>query len=228
MSRVIEILVVDDHQLIRIGAVDMLSNLSSDALIYDAATLSDAKQLLTEKGSLDLILLDLVLPDTKDFEGLKSLKALSPETPVAIVSGVLDREQVRVALANGADGYIPKTSSSEVMLQAVRLILQGEVFIPSLYLRDSQPTHNIRPKQQSLFLKSISTLTDRQMEVLELLNEGLSNKEIAKQLDCAESTVKTHVSAILAISGESSRGKLVAAYVEEKYAESRPNKALSD
>lgn len=208
----LDVLVVDDHDLIRKASVELLSHLTKEVSIDCTSTLQDAEKTLTQKGAYDLILLDLGLPDNDGLDGLTRLKAISPETPIAIVSANTEAAVIKGALNNGADGFIPKIVSTDIMLYAVELILRGEVYIPSLYLQEQRPIdagNRLSPTFQQE-PKTITLLTTKQQEVLKLVERGLSNKEIAQQLNCSVSTIKTHVSAILSALGVTTRSKLIA------------------
>jgi DNA-binding NarL/FixJ family response regulator len=147
--------------------------------------------------------LDLNLPGMDGLHGLARLREASPATPVAILSATDDREHVHQALALGAAGYIPKSAGSDVILNAIRLVLAGGVYLPvSLVQPDSAEPSEIELNGSSDVSHG---LTPRQHEVLELLTQGLSNKQIARRLGVAENTVRVHVAAILRLLGASNR-----------------------
>jgi two-component system, NarL family, nitrate/nitrite response regulator NarL len=134
---------------------------------------------------------------------------LAPTVPIVVLSGSEASEHIKRALDNGAVGYIPKSSSSHEMLAALRIVMQGDVFIPPKLLSKlgtSTPSLQDFSENQS----SQSPLTSRQLEVLELMVRGLPNKSIAKTLDVAEGTVKLHVAAILRALGARNRTQAVA------------------
>lgn len=212
MESRLSVLVVDDHELIRKASVELLSHLTKKASIDCVSTLQDAEKILIEKEVYDLILLDLDLPDNEDLEGFIRLKSISPETPIAIVSANTEATVIKNALNNGADGFIPKTVSMDIMLYAIELILRGDVYIPSIYLQEKEPT-TYEYRLSSDLKKEFNTnvlLTKKQKEVLNLIQTGMSNKELALQLNCSVSTIKTHVSAILSTLGVTTRSKLIA------------------
>lgn len=183
------ILIVDDHALIREGIVSVLGGLRPDARI-DACGRCDEALALAAERRYDLVLLDLQLPDRPGFHALEALRQNCPETPVVVVSAQEDRATVLRTLDLGARSFIPKSSDTARIRHALSAILAGKVFLPdSVYSEVAEPrsTPGAVPWQ----------LTDRQLEVLQLLVAGLSNKLIARRLDIAESTVKIHVSAIL-------------------------------
>lgn len=182
------VLIVDDHALIREGIVAVMGGLRPDARI-DACGRCDEALALAAERHYDLVLLDLQLPDRPGFHALEALRQTHPETPVVVVSAQEDRATVLRTLDLGARSFIPKSSDTQRIRQALGAILAGQVFLPDSVFSEAEP----RPQSGAMPWQ----LTDRQLEVLQLLVAGLSNKLIARRLDIAESTVKIHVSAIL-------------------------------
>ena len=205
------ILVADNHDLVREGFKSALQELDPQISILGANCIGAVLQQLPANPDIDIVLLDLGLPDTEQFSGLLQIKETAPDTPVAIFSALDDQESVHAALIAGADGYIPKTSNKMVILQAIRLILAGEIYLPSILLQDSQQANSAAVSNLPLGRDTATGLTRRQVQVLELIEKGLSNKEIARQIFCTEGTVKVHVTAILKTFGVSSRAKAVIA-----------------
>ena len=181
-----KILIVDDHALFREGLRHVLLQLDKDGEILEAGQCDEAFKLTEAHPDIDLVLLDLSLPGMDGFAGLATFREQFPDVPVVVMSGSEERHDVQSALDNGALGYIPKSSTSQVMLSALRLVFSGGVYIPSIMLSatgtDSAPR--------------LGGLTDRQLAVLKLLAEGKSNKLIGRELDLAEGTVKIHISSI--------------------------------
>jgi DNA-binding NarL/FixJ family response regulator len=197
-----KVLVIDDHVLIRDALRGVLKELNDDALIVEASDCRQAMRLLNEHPDIDLILLDLNLPDRNGFEVLADLRTRHPGISTVVLSGFNDRENVARALDVGALGFIPKSSTREVMLSAFRLIFSGGIYIPTDILvhpgtTPSQPRRDTSETgSQSLSPRDLG-LTDRQVDVLALMMQGKSNKAICRALDLAEPTVKNHVTAIL-------------------------------
>lgn len=204
----VKILIVDDHSVIRSGMKALLELEIDGASVFSAASVADALRELETSRPFDLVLLDLKLPDSNGFEGLARLKQADPAMSVALISGEEDRETVNRARAEGADGFIPKTADPRVIINVVELLLTGEVFFPRVLFDDEAASPErgsgagSRPGRLDL--------TKRQADVYRLIVAGLSNKEIARDLDLTESTVKTHVAAILQKAGAASRGRLIA------------------
>lgn len=188
-----EILITDDHALYRDGLKLALSHLDEDMVFYDASNGAEAISIAEAHPDLALHLLDLRLPDMDGFDTLSAFRKHYTQVPVAILTASEKQIDVQRALAGGAYGFIPKSADREIILNAVRLIVAGGVYIPSLLLE----MHGISQSPAALHTRAPAlSLTVRQREVLSLLGEGKSNKEIARVLDMAERTVKAHVSAI--------------------------------
>jgi DNA-binding NarL/FixJ family response regulator len=171
----------------------------------EASDCRTAFDLIAAHPDLDLVLLDLNLPDTHGFAALEALRARYPALPVVVLSSANDRASVMQALDLGAMGYIPKDSSNEVLLSALRLVLSGGIYIPPEILARSE-----HPRRAPRVLADLG-LSEREARVLTLLLEGKSNKLISRELDLAESTVKNHVTQILRALGVTSRTQAVIA-----------------
>lgn len=189
-----KILVADDHALFREGMRYVLAGLGSNVEILEARDGSEALALVAGRPDLDLVLLDLAMPGMDGFTGLRALRTRIPAVPVVILAASEDSADVRLALNGGAMGFIPKSSTSSVMLSALRLVLSGGVYLPPAFLEKSSRRGTTESGAPSL---DALGLTARQQDVLKLLGQGQSNKEIAQALGLAEGTVKLHVSAIL-------------------------------
>jgi DNA-binding NarL/FixJ family response regulator len=209
-----KILVIDDHVLIRQAMQGVLKKLRRDAVVLEAANYKQAKQILAGNEDIALVLLDLTLPDRDGFSVLSELRENYPAISVVVLSAVQDAANVRKALDLGALGYITKSAEGDVMVNALRLVMSGGVYIPpELLAREGVPTAPARLREDD---KSVSPaagglLTDRQLEVLALLMHGKSNKAICRALHLTEQTVKTHVSAILKALNVSNRTEAVIA-----------------
>jgi DNA-binding NarL/FixJ family response regulator len=192
------ILLVDDHALFREALLHVLNQLGSQTVILEAANAEEAWQLISHTNNLDLILLDIDLPGLDGLTALPSLRGLAPTVPVVVLSGSETSQHVKLALDNGAVGYIPKSCSSHEMLAALRIVMQGDIYVPPKLL-GKLSSFALNPSDSVDNGHSHTTLTARQIEVLDRMAKGLPNKSIAKELDMAEGTVKLHVAAILRI-----------------------------
>ncbi|MBI5451503.1 MAG: response regulator transcription factor [Gammaproteobacteria bacterium] len=194
------ILIAEDHPLVRAG----VKNLLNDYTVYEASCGTEVQGLLTDHPDIDLVLLDLVLPDVNGLDLLKQISHDHPELPIIILSAYDDSELMRRCLDAGASGFIPKSSSHEVILNAVKLVLSGGVFIPPEMLRNTN--NHMTPTR---LLGIGKTLTERQIEVLRCIAAGKSNRDIAQALVVSENTIKVHVAHILKSLDASNRTEAV-------------------
>jgi DNA-binding NarL/FixJ family response regulator len=214
-----KILVLDDHALIREALRGVIKELKDDAAVTEASDCRQAMSLVAAHSDLNLILLDLNLPDGNGFELLADLRKRYPAISIVVLSAFNDRANVIKALDLGAIGFIPKSSSREVMVNALRLIFSGGMYIPpDILSRPQTPgeqsaSHRRTPDAARLSAAELG-LTDRQMDVLALMMQGKSNKVICRLLNLAETTVKNHVSAILKALKVSNRTEAVIAAAE--------------
>ena len=214
-----EILVVDDHVLIREALRGVLKEVKSDAIVLEASTCSQAMQVIAEHPGLKLILLDLNLPDRDGFSVLTELGERYPAISVVVLSAQQDRGSVVRALDLGALGFIPKSGQREVMLGALQLVFAGGIYIPPEILARDEPSAQRHDEKQPVTNRpSVSPtdlgLTERQVDVLSLMMQGKSNKAICRVLNLAEPTVKNHVTAILRALDVSNRTEAVIAVSE--------------
>lgn len=190
------ILLLDDHALFREGLRTLLDQFLSEAELVEATTLRQALERL--KGPpFDLMLVDLDLPDARQIEAPQALHQAAPDTPLIVISMTERRDLVAQSLRLGARGFISKADSSRQMMTTIGAVLQGGTSIPARFTDPGRPS-------------AAPALSARQTEVLGLLAEGLSNKEIASRLGIAEVTVKVHVHHVLKALGTSSRAKAAA------------------
>lgn len=190
-----KILVVDDHPLIREALRLVLKGLDAAMHLLEAANRDSALAIASEHPDLSLILLDLTLPGANEFDLLRELREQYPAVPVVVLSAFDQADVVTSALDAGAMGFIPKTSSSEVLVGALRLVLSGGVYLPPEVLR--HPAGPAVGSQQTEMSHRDLGLTERQAQVLALLVQGKPNKLICRELNLAEGTVKIHITAIL-------------------------------
>ena len=208
----VKALIIDDHALIRDALGRVLISLVPDATVLEAAEPELAFKTLESHPDLDLILLDLSLPGMHGLTALRSLRAKYPAIAVVVVSATADRESVKQALDSGAMGFIPKSSSNEVMKNALSLVLAGSVYVPpELVGRGASKQPLASQAMQSQRTPSDIGLTERQAQILALMMQGQSNKRICRELNLAESTVKNQISAILKALNATSRTQAVLA-----------------
>jgi DNA-binding NarL/FixJ family response regulator len=201
-----KIMVVDDHPLVRDALRTSLRALGTDAEIVEARTGAEALEQAAQTPDMDLVLLDLNLPDAHGFSVLDTLRERCPAVPVVVLSSNEGRDTVMEAIERGAMGYIPKTSATEIMLGALQLVLAGGVYLPPNILAKHLPD-TVAPAATTWPVGSASNasvhtpadigLTERQAQILTLLVQGKSNKLIAREFGLSGSTIKAHISAIM-------------------------------
>jgi DNA-binding NarL/FixJ family response regulator len=197
--------VVEDHALVREGMVLTLRRLDRRVDVLEASTAAEAFALIERHGDLDLILLDLLLPDANGLSLLHTVRGQSPMLPVIVVSALDDAGTIKRSIQAGANGFVPKSSPSDVLLDAVRAVLAGGLFVPegsdAVGARGAETGAPGEAKDLDL--------TIAQRRVFNLLVMGLSNREIGQSLGLTEGTVKIHVSKILRVLGVTSRSQAV-------------------
>ncbi len=198
-SRSIKILMVDSHFLIREALRSVLKELNDHAIVIEAVDGHQAMQLVSEHADIGLILLELNLPGRDGFSILSEMRERHPATSVVVFSARHDRESVTKALDLGAAGFIPKSGQREIMLRALQLVLAGGTYIPPEILtpEDSSLPEPKLTCPASGVRQGDLDLTERQVHVLGLMMQGMSNKAMCRTLNLAEPTIKNHVSAIL-------------------------------
>ncbi|WCT75491.1 response regulator transcription factor [Sphingomonas naphthae] len=186
------VLIADDHPLVRDGLRTVISVAFDRCEQFEASSLAEAIEIVEREGDFDLVLLDLNMPGTTGFGGLAAMRERFPSVPVVIVSAAEERGLVRGALAAGAAGFLPKSLRRGAIVDALKLILAGDIYVPpfaeALYDED---------KEEADIRRRIDSLTPQQRVVLGLVVVGKLNKQIAYDLDVSMTTVKAHVSAIL-------------------------------
>jgi DNA-binding NarL/FixJ family response regulator len=194
-----KILLSDDHALIREAVRGVVRELAPDACVLEASDGRRTMELIERNPDIDLVLLDLNLPDRDGLALLGDLRARYPAMSVVVLSAFQDQPTIQQVLRLGALGFIPKNTERGVMVNALRLVLAGGIYVPveALDRPVAAPAANgaahvdLRRR-----LPPGLALTERQIEVLALVMEGKSNKAISRELDVAEHTVKNHVTAI--------------------------------
>lgn len=202
-----KILLIDDHPLFREGVALLLKPLVEGLETWEAGSCEAAFELLAQRGSADLVLIDLGLPGLSGLEGLQRLRLEHPELPVVVMSSSDDKDTVMAVLDAGAMGFIPKSSTSQVMLGALRLTLANGIYLPpSVFLAAraapaASPAPGLMPPMAAAPAAGRQPadlgLTPRQADVLHLLLQGKPAKLIGRQLNLSLSTVKAHTSAVL-------------------------------
>lgn len=186
-------LIVDDHSIVRDGLAALFEQVRPDLEVHQAGDTNEGLQLLDHVGDFDLLILDLLMPGADGFEAISAFGLKRPDLPVIVLSSSEDPDDVRKALASGALGYVPKSASQYVLLSAINLVMNGDLYVPPLVLA-KRSEGDTEPRCAPNALDKI--LTPRQLQVLILLCEGNPNKIIAAKLELSEKTVKTHITLI--------------------------------
>ncbi len=229
-----KVLLVDDHPLVLSALQSVIKNIGRNTDVVGVGTADAARQALAQDGDFDLVLLDLALGDDDGFDVLLEFRATYPAVPVVVVSASDRASDVIRAIDSGAMGFVPKKSSYAELHEALRMVMDGAMYVPPSMLglefgkglgtpqpeigahsgaAEAQPLGpGAQPEshQRSRSLEDAG-LTPRQAEVLSLLLQGLPNKLIARQLNLSVETVKDHVAAVLRALGVSSRTQAVLA-----------------
>lgn len=189
------IIVADDHDLVREMISDVLTR-EAGCVVWQAESVDEVMGTIEREGSFDLILLDYNMPGMNGFDGLTRVKYAANNSPVAIISGVANKAIAEKALTLGAAGFLPKTVKPKSLVNAVRFMASGEVFVPVAFLA--------KPEAAAESLAAYK-LTEREVQVLGGLAEGMSNKQIALRLDLQEVTIKLHVKTLCRKLGAANR-----------------------
>jgi len=211
------ILVADDHPLYRTALRNVVSEAFDDVEVVECEDIGSALEYL-ESAAIDLVLLDLSMPDANGLDGLARLRAAGPATPIVICSAQDDPDLVRDCFKLGISGYLPKSSGTGVTRHALQLVRDGGVYVPSEALAEQVASGEGSEEVDAAGSADVGPggLTPRQRTVLSLLERGMSNKSIARELDIGEITVKAHVSAILRKLGVENRLQAIVAVRELK------------
>lgn len=202
-------IVADDHALVREGLALSLKNKYPDSTVVE---LEDGSALLDElkrESSVALILLDLRMPNTQPFELLKAISAKWPLIKLVVLSASESQRDVDRAFDNGARGFIPKSTPTPTLLTIIDQILLGKVYVPNLLEAVSLPANLDAENEGAPKLSLPSTVTRRQVDVLALLVQGKTNRDIAKALKLSECTIKIHVANLFKSFDVSNRTEVV-------------------
>ena len=198
-------IIADDDEFFRLALAALLSRNLDFTRVIETMSLDEALARLSECPEADLALFDLKMPGMESAASIGAVRECFPTVKAVVVSASSDRRDVLLALEAGAHGYVPKTASAAELVRALGMILDGGIYVPS-FLADvakSEATPSCVARRESA--GSDVSLTRRQRDVLALIVEGRSNKEIALALDLSEGTVKVHVAALLRLLGVSNR-----------------------
>lgn len=188
------ILIADDHPLFRVALAQALRGVLADVQLCEAATLQGAREQLEQRSEIDLVLLDLHLPDSHGLMGLAALRSEFPHVAVVMISAHDDPQVIRRALAYGAAGFIPKRVGLDELTEALVAVLDCQEWVPAevrgVLARTTTSSVDLQLAQR------LASLTVQQFKVLRQVAAGRLNKQIADTLGVQERTIKAHLSAI--------------------------------
>lgn len=189
-SPALTILIADDHWVVRESLKQVAHSIDAAVEIKEASSFEEALSILDRHPYIGLILVDLVMPGVKDFEGLELLRRRFPAIPVAVISIHEDPDYVRQAIQNGVIGYIPKSANAEEIRLALTRIFEGEVYFPRDLLTRSWPVSGSETEETQ---ETSPRLSEREDEILTLLGEGKGIQDIAEVLGITPQTVRVHL-----------------------------------
>ena len=200
------VLIADDHPLYCEALRAVVPQACPEAEVHEAASQAEVLAAVASDASFDLVLLDLNIPGASGFSCLSALRRVAPLTPVVVFSAVDDPRTMQDVILGGANAYVPKSAPRQVLINASRAILAGGTYMPAEVVAALRHSHAQAREEPAA---ARDELTLRQRRVLELLSQGMSNKQIARALEISEITVKAHVSSIFRKLGVSNRVQAV-------------------
>ena len=204
-----KVLIADDHALFRDGLSMLLEKIDPKSVIFQAANFSQAQKILNDEKKVDLVIMDLDMPDMNWEDGLQEIKAKADGARFVVVSASEDPRDIRKSLEQGVCGYIPKRSEPKILSSALQLVLDGGTYLPPSVLEPNTAISGSEKNSATAPVSNGKTLTNRQNQVLGLVAQGLSNKQIAYEMGVSEATVKLHINALLRSVGATNRTQAV-------------------
>ena len=201
MGQGARIIVADDHPLFREALQQALAPMMPGVSFFEAESFESLQSAVGDHEDADLVLLDLEMPGAHGFSVLVWLRTQYPALPVVVVSATSDAVVMRRSVDLGASGFIPKSSPVETISEAIAAVLEGEIWLPEAALALDDSTLS----EYEELARRVASLTPQQFRVLDMLAEGLLNKQIAAELQVSEATIKAHVTAIFRKLGVRSR-----------------------
>lgn len=198
-----KLLIVDDHPLVLEGLAALLKQASPGSIVLQASDPMEGLDALERQPDLDLALIDLALPGIGGLATIRAFSERRPALPIVVLSASEDPDDVRLAFSAGARGYLPKSAPRQTLFAALQFVLAGNRYVPEVMLGGS-PLSGDLPG-------ATARLTPRQLEVLQRMATGLSNKEIGHVLDVSEKTVKAHVTEVFRVLAVVNRTQAISA-----------------
>ncbi len=188
-----KVLIADEQSLFRDGLTLRLKEINQNIDILQSSSLTEMLQILSAEPNTDILILDIDLAGFSAEETIKNIQNISPSAKIIAISSSEDVHNIKNILSLGAKGYIPKRSDSNILSGALKLILDGGTYIPPIMLKTDSISKSTSPTLPPLK----KNLTNRQSQVLDLIAQGKSNKQIAYDMGVSEATVKLHINALL-------------------------------
>lgn len=187
-----KVLITDEQSLFRDGLSLRLKEIKEDLTILQASSIPEMQRIVSREPNLDVLILDIDLDELNSTEIINKIKNTNPNIKIIAISSSEDSRNIKKILSNGVKGYITKRSDSNILTGALKLILDGGTYIPPIMLNNSADYGST--SSHSCLKKN---LTNRQSQVLDLIAQGKSNKQIAYDMGVSEATVKLHINALL-------------------------------
>ncbi len=201
------IIIADDHPLFRAALRQAVKQAVPEAEVAEVESIKALQAEVDQKPEADLVLLDLNMPGAHGFSGLVFMRGQYPGLPVVVVSGSEELPVMRRSIDYGASGFIPKSAPLPEITEAIRAVLEGDMWLPKGVSEKLE-----RMQEDSTdFSERLASLTPQQFRVLGMLAEGLLNKQIAYDLDVSEATIKAHITAVFRKLGVRNRTQAVIA-----------------
>jgi DNA-binding NarL/FixJ family response regulator len=210
-----KIIIADDHPLFRQALLATLKNKFNDVIWFEAQTIKELESILPSHNDSDLLLLDLNIPGAHGFSTLIYVRKHYPQIPIVIVSAHDNQETIDKAMAYGAAGFIPKSTSVDEIYSAITAILSGETWLPATF------TLNHSNKEEVSIADRVASLTHQQYRILKMFAQGMLNKQIAYNLHVSEATIKAHATAIFKKLDVRNRTQAVIAIAQLDFPENR-------
>jgi DNA-binding NarL/FixJ family response regulator len=197
MDTELTLLTIDDHEIVCLGIAHLLTDYFPKSTIFTASNISNALTIF-DREKVDIVILDLSMPGINDLTGLVALRKRQPQTSIIVFSANEDADKILASIEAGAAGYVTKQQGNTQLIQAINKIFEGEVYIPKeLIISNVNDIKEFSPPNTNHLITGL--LSARQLEIMELIKIGDSNKEISRTLGITEGTVKIHLSNIFKI-----------------------------
>jgi two-component system, NarL family, nitrate/nitrite response regulator NarL len=209
----VRVLLADSHRLLREVLAQFLAQ-KLDAHVHEAATLPDALQHLTHQGRFDLILLSVDAPAQRDLDLVKAIVAAAPGSAVGLMTSQVSAGLAMQSMALGVRGMLPKTLRAQALLDALRLMLAGEAFLPAAMAVAADGGSDDTALREASLRRRLGDVTARELEVLRLVARGLTNRQVGGELGLTEATVKLHLYRVFEKTGARNRADAVRLFFE--------------